>query len=152
MSRSQSYIQNSQHIWKLFSHIHILLLFPSWWVKMMSCRRMSLFLDHPSTKSMSALWPDSIYNVIYFHLWYARYTWSTRWAIEPKVFCNLEPWFYQMIEAFLAVSTTSTAVVPQPVVSFTAHSFIHFHLPYILNKIENKSETNNQHQTHKNQN
>lgn len=151
MSWSQSYIQNSQHIWKLFSYIHILLLFPSWWEKMMSWRMMSLLLEHPSTKSMSALWPDSIYNVIYFHLWYATYTWSTRCAIEPKVFCNLEPWFYQMIEAFLAVSTTSSGVDLQPVVSFTAHSFIHFHLPYILNKIENKWQMN-QHQRYKNQN
>lgn len=138
MSWSQSYIQNSQHIWKLFSHIHILLLFPSRWEKMISWRMMSLLSDYPSTKSMSALWPDSIYNVIYVHLWYARYTWSTRCAIEPKVFCNLEPWFYQMIAAFLAVSTTDL----QPVVSFTAHSLIHFHLPYILNKIENKPVTN----------
>lgn len=151
MSWSQSYIQNSQHIWKLFSYIHILLLFPSWWEKMMSWRMMSLLSDYPSTKSMSALWPDSIYNVIYFHLWYARYTWSTRCAIEPKVCCNLEPWFYQMIEAFLAVSTTSSGVDLQPVVSFTAHSFIHFHLPYILNKIENKWQMN-QHQRYKNQN
>lgn len=103
---------------------------------------MSLLLAHPSTKPRFALWTGSICNMIYFYLWYARYTWSTMHAIELEVFYNLEPSFYQMIEAFLAVSTRSIGAVLQPVVSFTVHSFIHFHLPYTLNKTENKSMTN----------
>ena len=49
-----------------------------------------------------------------------------------------------MIEASLeeAMSTKSTGVVIQPMVSFTIHSCFDYHLPYTLNKTGNESVIN----------
>lgn len=110
----------------------------------MSWRKSVLYvlpLEHASTKFKFALWQDSICIMIYFYLWYAKYTWNTRYVIELKISYSLEPWFHQMIEASRAVSTRSTGAV-QPAVSFFIYSFIHYHLPYTLSKTENESMIN----------
>lgn len=102
-------------------------------------------LDHPSTKFRFALWQGGICNIIYFLFMICqRCAWNIRCVIAHKVFYNLEPWFYQGIEASLeeAMSTKSNRFVPQPTVSFTIHSCFDVHLLYTLNNIGNDSVIN----------
>lgn len=144
MSRSWSYIQNSQYIWKLFPHNIVCFLMGKTDILEKIC--MFWPLDHPSTKFRFAFWQGGICNTIYILFMICqRCAWNIRCVITHKVFYNLEPWFYQVIEASLeeAMSTKSTGVVFQPMVSFTIHSCFDFHLPSTWNKIGNESVINN---------